>query len=345
MSTWNKHYHWKTKNATPWTKDYFQKNLVGANYDLTKPQKGNVKIDSISHFEGDVELGNRKGRLITIYDCQLTLDWSGKLNDGKGEEEEGTEAKGTISFPEVSHEVQDEGEEYKFRVEMTSSTTVATQSMLEAVRSHLVPSVLPFFHKFRDELIASHAKDLGHEGSNEGTPTGGSGVSTPKDGSTNQTTSNTTTATSTSTSTAPKKEDSSKLSTTKVNVESDLSIRSDDLWDLLTNPGRIPMWTRAPAQLSLNPGSTFSLFNGNVTGSIISIEPTNKLVQKWRAPQWPTNHFGTLTTTLAQGDSSTKLSLSLEGVPLEEEDRSRDALDRFYIAGLKGLGLGTGAVM
>ncbi|PWN32107.1 uncharacterized protein FA14DRAFT_162362 [Meira miltonrushii] len=342
MSSWNKHYHWKTKNATPWTKEYFTKNLVGATHELTKPQKGNVKIDSISHFEGDVELGNRKGRLITIYDCQLTLDWSGRLEDGKSEE--GTEAKGTISFPEVSHEVQDEGEEYKYRVEMTSATSVATQSMLEAVRSHLAPSLLPYFHKFRDELVATHAKDVGHEGSNEGTPTGGSGVSTPKDTSAAQTSSNTA-ATSTSTSSAPKKEESSKLSTTKVDVESDLSIRSDDLWDLLTNPGRIPMWTRAPAQLTLNPGSTFSLFNGNVTGSIISIEPTNKLVQKWRAPQWPPNHFGTLTTTLAQGESSTKLTLTLEGVPLEEEDRSRDALDRFYIAGLKGLGLGTGSVM
>ena len=337
MSTWNKHYHWKTKNATPWTKEYFTKHLVGATYDLTKPQKGNVKIDSISHFEGDVELGNRKGRLITIYDCQLSLDWSGRLEDGKSEE--GTEAKGTISFPEVSHEVEDEGEEYKYRIEMTSSTSISTQSMLEAVRSQLVPSLLPFFHKFREELIASHAKDLGHEGSNDGTPTSGSGISTPKDGNASQNTS------SISATKAPKKEDPSSLSTTKVNVESDLSIRSDDLWDLLTNPGRIPMWTRAPAQLTLNPGSTFSLFNGNVTGSIISIDPTNKLVQKWRAPQWPINHFGTLTTTLSQGDSSTKLTLSLEGVPLEEEDRSRDALDRFYIAGLKGLGLGTGAVM
>lgn len=343
MSTWNKHYHWKTKNVTPWSKDYFTKNLVGTKYELTKPQKGQVQIDSISHFEGDVELGNRKGRLITIFDCQLTLDWSGKVEDGSNSEE-GIEAKGTISFPEVSHEVQDEGQEYKFRVEMTSATSVITQSMLEAVRSQLAPSLLPSFHKFRDELIASHAKDVGHEGSNEGTPTSGSGVSTPKDTGVSQK-SSTAASSSTSTTNVPKKEESSKLSTTKVEVESDLSIRSDDLWDLLTNPGRIPMWTRAPAQLSLNPGSTFSLFNGNVTGSILSIEPTNKLVQKWRAPQWPTNHFGTLTTTLSQGESSTKLTLSLEGVPLEEEDRSRDALDRFYIAGLKGLGLGTGAVM
>jgi activator of HSP90 ATPase len=98
-------------------------------------------------------------------------------------------------------------------------------------------------------------------------------------------------------------------------------------------------------QFSLNPGSHFSLFNNNVTGSVLSLEAPSKMVQKWRAPQWPANHFGTLTTSLTQGEGSTKLSLKLEGVPLEEEDRSKDALDRFYIAGLKGMGLGTGSIV
>lgn len=99
------------------------------------------------------------------------------------------------------------------------------------------------------------------------------------------------------------------------------------------------------AQFSLNPGSHFSLFNNNVTGSILSVTAPSTLVQKWRAPQWPVDHFGTLTTTLTEGDSSTTMKLVLEGVPLEEEQRSQEALDRFYIAGLKGLGLGTGSVM
>lgn len=93
-------------------------------------------------------------------------------------------------------------------------------------------------------------------------------------------------------------------------------------------------------QFSLNPGSHFSLFNNNVTGSVLTVAAPSTLSQKWRAPQWPADHFGTLTTTLTEGESSTKLAMVLEGVPLEEEQRSKDALDRFYIAGLKGLGLG-----
>lgn len=78
---------------------------------------------------------------------------------------------------------------------------------------------------------------------------------------------------------------------------------------------------------------------------MLRVDVPKTLVQKWRAPQWPANHFGTLTTSLDEGESSTKLKLELEGIPLEEQERSQDALDRFYIAGLKGLGLGTGSLV
>lgn len=106
MSNWNKTYHWKTKDVGRFSKDYFTNKLVGSSHTLSSPTAGKVEVESLAEFEGDVELGNRKGKLITIYDCQITLNWTGKL-------ESGTEAKGTIFFPEVSHEIEDEGQEYR----------------------------------------------------------------------------------------------------------------------------------------------------------------------------------------------------------------------------------------
>jgi hypothetical protein len=106
MSAWNKTYHWRTFDGSKFSKQYFTEKLVGTSYDLASPTPGKVEVESLANFEGDVELGNRKGKLITIYDCQITLNWEGKL-------ESGTEAKGTIFFPEVSHEIEDEGDEYR----------------------------------------------------------------------------------------------------------------------------------------------------------------------------------------------------------------------------------------
>ena len=41
-------------------------------------------------------------RLITIYDCKIELKWTGKASDG-------TEVDGTLSIPEVSHEITLDG--------------------------------------------------------------------------------------------------------------------------------------------------------------------------------------------------------------------------------------------
>lgn len=41
-------------------------------------------------------------RLITIYDCKIDLKWKGKASDG-------TEVKGKLKIPEVSHEITLDG--------------------------------------------------------------------------------------------------------------------------------------------------------------------------------------------------------------------------------------------
>lgn len=45
---------------------------------------------------------NCGGRLITIFDCKVVCNWSGTASDG-------TEVKGTVTIPEVSHEITLDG--------------------------------------------------------------------------------------------------------------------------------------------------------------------------------------------------------------------------------------------
>lgn len=45
---------------------------------------------------------NHPGRLITIFDCKVVCAWSGTASDG-------TEVKGTLTVPEVSHEITLDG--------------------------------------------------------------------------------------------------------------------------------------------------------------------------------------------------------------------------------------------
>ncbi|EPQ28172.1 uncharacterized protein PFL1_04499 [Pseudozyma flocculosa PF-1] len=328
MSTWNKHYHWKTKGCTPWAKKHIADHTVGKS--VAVGTGGSVKVDRLSAFEGDVELGNRKGKLITIYDCSITYAWSGQSGDG-------TTAEGTITFPEVSHEVEDEGDEYRFETEMTTSSSAATQSLYDAVRKELAPSLRPAFHAFRQNLIDAHAKDLGHEG----TPSApGSGTSTP---ATSSAAPSATASAAAATATPASKAAPAKVSTSSsdVRVSSQLAASITDLWDLLTNPAKIPMWTRSPAQFEPKPDADFALFGGNITGKVISADAPRQLIQKWRTPQFPQGHYGTLAMNLSEGGDSTKLELVLSGVPSGDEDAVEKNLETYYIRGLKSMGLGT----
>lgn len=315
MSTWNKHYHWKTKGCTPWAKEWLREHLVDQSVALSS--KASVKVDDLSAFDGDVELGNRKGKLITIYDCSVTLTWSGEAEDG-------TAANGTLKFLEFSHEIEDNDETYPFETELLSESSAQARELYAGVRSKLAPQLEKILHGFRTELIESHAKDLGHEGEGASSATGTKVAQAP--------------AAQAPVSTSSKKDGPVSTSTAEVRVASHLAISQADLWELLTNPHRIPMWSKAPAQFSPNPGANFSLFGGNITGSIVEVSAPHTLVQTWRVPQWPSGHFGRLTTKMTQGDDSTQLELVLAGIPSGQEDQAEAGLEAYYIRGLKSMG-------
>ncbi|KAF5348953.1 hypothetical protein D9758_014228 [Tetrapyrgos nigripes] len=136
----------------------------------------------------------------------------------------------------------------------------------------------------------------------------------------------------------------------------------DDLFGLLTDEKRIPMWTCANAKVwrkslqgrhsyakiilhsdiksEVKPGKEYLLFGGGVTGKYVSLDPLTKIVQMWalQSPTWPSGHTGNLTTTFDQSSDSTKVTLNLEGVPLGQQDEIRRNIEGYYIHGLKSIG-------
>lgn len=62
-------------------------------------------------------------------------------------------------------------------------------------------------------------------------------------------------------------------------------------------------------QIEPKEGADVSLFGGNIVGKIVSVDKPKSLVMTWRAPTWPTGHFGKLKMTFDQGSASTTLKL------------------------------------
>jgi len=314
-------WHWKNKTVTPWAKEWFERELVTVQ--VQGEDGAVVFVERVVEVDGDVELGRRKSKLISIYDCKVILDWKGRAADG-------TEATGKLTIPEVSHEVTLDGiSDYVYQWSLTSPSSSATTSLFAFAKEKLPTALEAKFAAFPVDLIDTHGRDIivgSNEPSRTGSPAPPSSTAVPA-----------------SALVSAKKATSQKINVSVVEVEATFRASGDDLFSLLTDEKRIPTWSRAPAKSTATPGSEFELFGGGVRGKYISLTPGKEIKQTWalQSPTWPSEHEATLTTTLDQSTDSTKVTFTLDGVPTGMEDETRRNLEGYYVLGFKSIGLGT----
>ncbi len=54
-----------------------------------------------------------------------------------------------------------------------------------------------------------------------------------------------------------------------------------EVYRALTLPGTLQLWTGESAEMSTEPGSEFSLWEGSITGKNIAFEEGRKIIQQW----------------------------------------------------------------
>jgi activator of HSP90 ATPase len=54
-----------------------------------------------------------------------------------------------------------------------------------------------------------------------------------------------------------------------------------EVYIALTNPFTIELWTGEPAEMSVEPGSEFSMWDGSIVGKNLEFEENKKIVQQW----------------------------------------------------------------
>lgn len=164
---------------------------------------------------------------------------------------------------------------------------------------------------FPSAIIDAHGRDLtiSNDPSRTGTP---APTSTTQSGP--PVVSAVAAASQTASAPVNRKADTAKVNSTTVVVEADFHAAADDLFSLLTDEKRIPIWTRAPAQVCFffrtafminadseclwnqsqpQPGSQYSLFGGGVKGKYITLTPGKEIVQTWslQSPTWPSGIY------------------------------------------------------
>ncbi|ORZ18967.1 activator of Hsp90 ATPase [Absidia repens] len=149
MSNWKNvnNWHWVNKNCLPWAQAYFTDKVVGLE---TEKNGHKVKVSKMDECSGDVEVCQRKGKIITIYDVVLKYSWEGVAADG-------TEVSGTIEIPEVDQDT--ELDEYVFTVSVKEEDTLK-RNVRDVVKAQLTPLMRKQFSMFSKDLIQHHGSDV-----------------------------------------------------------------------------------------------------------------------------------------------------------------------------------------
>ncbi len=66
-----------------------------------------------------------------------------------------------------------------------------------------------------------------------------------------------------------------------------LSAAPEEVYAALTNPATLQLWTGDKAEMSTEPGSEFSLWDGSIVGRNLSFEEGRKIEQEWYFGEQP----------------------------------------------------------
>lgn len=72
-----------------------------------------MKVASVDKLKGESSISIRKGKKIISYDYNSLLKWECSFKDGEGNEV--GSMKGTYELPEVSNDIDDDGDEWEIK--------------------------------------------------------------------------------------------------------------------------------------------------------------------------------------------------------------------------------------
>lgn len=173
-----------------------------------------------------------------------------------GETKNGIKANGKINIPEFMHDT--ETDEIVFDISMEAETKEKDAAFKKFLKEKLLPLLRSKMSRFSADLIDAHKSDVYVEPENKI--------------ATNMTTS--------SYSPKPPAPDQFGVAAkpagvvggvAKISMSLEFVCSVADLYQTLTDANRVKMWTRGPANMEAFVTGNFSLFDGNISGSILEL--------------------------------------------------------------------------
>lgn len=107
----------------------------------------------------------------------------------------------------------------------------------------------------------------------------------------------------------------------------------EEVYAALVNPFAISLWTGGSAEMKEEPGTRFSLFDGDIEGINIAFEQNKKIIQEWFFGDQEEKSI--VTITLRPAGHFTNIELHHTHIPDEAFEDMDHGWDAYYFGGLK----------
>lgn len=120
-----------------------------------------------------------------------------------------------------------------------------------------------------------------------------------------------------------------------INQKITLNVSAQDVYDALMDSKQHSEFTGAKAVIENEVGGEFSVWDGYAGGVSLELVPGKKIVQTWRASDWPEGVESKVTFVLSKKGEGTTLEFDQTGVPDEFYNDIKQGWQDYYWEPLK----------
>jgi activator of HSP90 ATPase len=103
-----------------------------------------------------------------------------------------------------------------------------------------------------------------------------------------------------------------------------------DVYEALMDSEKHAGFTESEAKVSRAVGGKMMAYDGYIRGENLELVPDRRIVQSWRASDWPKGHYSKAIFEFRRSGEGTELSFRQEGVPEEQYDELAKGWHDFY---------------
>jgi activator of HSP90 ATPase len=123
--------------------------------------------------------------------------------------------------------------------------------------------------------------------------------------------------------------------TNKIRQEVTFATSSQRVYETLTDAKQFSAFSGEPAEIDAKAGGAFSCFGGMITGRNVELKPGQRIVQAWRAGNWPEGVYSIVKFELKAKGASSQLTLEHTGFPEDMAPHLEGGWKNKYLGPLK----------